>query len=337
MSDGHIAVLGDGSMGTALAHVAAVAGRSSRLWCRSPAGADAINQTHRNEPMFGARTLAPTLRATADLAAAVRGADLVIAAVHSTKFRELAKQLRPLVTADQILLSSTKGIDVGSLKRMSQILAEEAGAAVVGTIGGANITPEIIDGKLTAIVVATTSREATAKVAQLLETPNFIVYANDDLVGVEAIGALKNVAAVALGIGAGLDFAMNARSFLLTRAVAEIRHLVVRLGGSAETFMGQAGLADLFLTCTSPQSLNRQLGIDLGRGKSLAEIVAGLKEVPEGITTIRACRALARSCGVVLPIAEVTASILEGELPATALEQATVSGSAYDVDRDPRN
>jgi len=332
-----VAVLGDGSMGTTLAQVVAASGRSARLWCRSGSTSSSINERRRHDRMFPNAELAPTLSATTDLEEAVRGAPLVICAVPSQSFHGLAKQLGPLVTRDQVLLSATKGIDLRSLRRMSELLQLETGARAVGAISGPNITPEIMAGQLTAIVLASSDHEATAASARVLQTDRLRVYANDDLVGVELVGALKNVVAVAVGIATGLDLALNTRSLLMTRGIAEICHLAVNMGADERTFWGLGGIGDLYLTCTSPQSMNREVGVRLGRGEKLATILGDMKEVPESVYTVRACRALARARGLMLPITEATCRIFEGDLDPADLEETLAGGhELYDIDSDPQ-
>jgi glycerol-3-phosphate dehydrogenase (NAD(P)+) len=331
----HVAVLGSGTMGTTLAHVVASGGRPCVLWSSNATTVQSVKERSRHDRFFVDRDLAPALEATGDLREAVDGAPLVISAVPSTSVRDLARRLGSIVTQEQTLFSATKGIELPSLSRLSEVLREETRAGVVGVISGPNITHEIMAGQLTGIVVASTSPSASESCARALELPKLRVYANDDLVGVELSGALKNVIAIAVGIATGLDLAVNTRSLLLTRAIAEIGHLVGALGGKPSTFFGLAGIADLYLTCTSPQSLNREIGIGLGRGGKLLDILSKLPEVPEGTHTARACQALARSHGLELPIAEATCSILDGTLPASALEASIAGPSAsYDVDRD---
>lgn len=333
MTDGHVAILGDGTMGTTLAIAAAAGDRSCVLWCQSAATARSINERRRHDRHFTDHDVAAPLRATTDLREAVQGASLVINATTSTSFRDTARALGSLVTSDQAVFSATKGFDLPSLSRLSSVLREETAAGAVGAISGPNITNEIMAGQLSALVVASTTAESTALCARKLRLPHLPVYTNDDLVGVELSGALKNVVAIAVGIATGLDLGVNARSILITRAIAEIRHLSLELGAKPNTFFGLAGIADLYLTTTSSRSLNWQIGLGLGKGSKLANILSALAETPEGINTVRACRALAYSRNLSLPICETTCSIVEGEVDVAALE-ATIAGSApYDIDR----
>lgn len=335
MMDGHVAVLGDGTMGTTLASVAAAGDRPCTLWCQTEEAARSVNERRRHNRHFTNHELIGPLRATTALEDAVNGASIILSAVSSTSFRDLAKRLGPLVSPAQAVFSATKGFDLGSLARLSTVLREETRATDVGAISGPNITHEIMAGNLSALVIASTSSQATAACARSLRLPHLPVYTSDDLVGLEMCGALKNVVAIAVGIATGLDLAVNTRAILFTRGISEITHLAVTFGGKADTFFGLSGIADLYLSTTSPQSLNWQIGVGLGKGQKLADILSGLAEVPEGINTVRACRALAKSCGVTLPIAEATFRILEGELEPSALEASIGGYATYDIDGAP--
>lgn len=315
-----VAVVGDGSMGTTLAHVAASRGWPCRLWCPDPAAARAIGSEHRH-PARPRYALAPGLRATASLEEAVAGAALVIVAVHSTRFRETARELAPLVGPGRALLSATKGIELPSLSLMSEILGEAVPGATVGALTGLNITPEIMEGRLSALLVASPSPAARALAAGALAGPRLLVEEAGDLRSHELAAVLKNVVAIAVGIAAGSGIGFNGQGLLFARGLAEIEALGARLGAAAGAFRGMGGAGDLFLTASSPQSLNRRLGVELGGGAPLEEILRGLPEVPEGIGAVRGCRLLARREGMDLPLAEAAARILEGEEDAGALER----------------
>jgi glycerol-3-phosphate dehydrogenase (NAD(P)+) len=330
---GHVAVLGDGSMGTTLAETVARGDRRATLWCRSEAVARSIRDDRRNPHHFRDLQLSPALDATHRLDEAVDGASLVIVAVGSPRFRETARTLGAQRATPPAMLSATKGIDLSTLQRMSEVLAEETASRAVGTISGPNVTPDIMARQLTAIVIASPDPAVIAAGARALETPRLKVYGNEDLAGVEIAGVLKNVIAVAMGIATGIGSGSNARSFLFTRGLAEIRRLGMALGASPDTFYGLAGIGDLFLTSTSPDSLNYRVGIELGSGKSLPEILAGMPEVPEGISSTRGCCALARRAGVGMPIAEQTRRILDGEANPASLEDALASHDDGGVDR----
>jgi len=317
---GRCAVVGDGSMGTTLAHVIAAGGHECTLWCRSAETAAAIARDGRH-PDRPRHALDPRLRATTSLAEAVDGAALVVVAVHSTEFRGTARALGALATPEQVLLSATKGIELPTLRLMSDLLREAAPECAVGTLGGPNITGEIMDGQASALLVASPSDQARALAVRALSAPHLLVLSTDDLWSVELVSVLKNVAAIAVAIGAGMGMGHNGQGLLLSRALAEIRALVAALGADAGACDGPAGIADLFLTATSPQSLNRRLGMELGRGRRLEEILPELPEVPEGIGAVRASGTLAERAGVALPLCAVTARILEGEEAPGALER----------------
>lgn len=330
MSARHVAILGEGTMAIALGHLVASGGRRATLWC-SPSTVVSVNR-HRHERFFPGHMLADGLTATTDMAACVRGASLVINATPSASFRAVARLLGPLVTAGQVLLSATKGLEPSSYERLSTVLKAECAGSDVGAIAGPNITPEMMAGKLSAIVVATTSQDATNMCARLLERPHLRVHGNADLVGVELASSLKNVVAIAVGIAAGMNWATNTSSMLLTRGVAEIGHLAVALGGCWNSFFGLAGLADLYLSCTSTHSLNRRVGTELGQGRALADILAELTELPEGINTLRACDRLAESLALTLPVVAATRRILDGALSPAALEAALLERVPFDID-----
>lgn len=331
---GHVAVLGEGSMGTTLADTVARGDRPCVLWCRSQAVARAIQNEHHNPNHFPSRRLHAHVSATDRLDEAVRGASLVIVAVGSPTFRDVARALGEVVTDDQAVLSATKGIELSTLKRMSELLAEELETEAVGTISGPNVTPDIMAGQLTAIVVGARVPDVIRLSARALETPRLKVYGNEDLAGVEIAGVLKNAIAIAMGIATGLEWGANTRSFLFTRGLAEIRELGLALGAEPGTFYGLAGIGDLFLTSTSPDSLNYRVGIEIARNKSLAEILSGMAEVPEGINSTRGCCALADRAGVAMPLAGRTLQILDGAMPPSSLEDALASHQPYGVDRD---
>jgi glycerol-3-phosphate dehydrogenase (NAD(P)+) len=329
-----VAVLGEGSMGTTLAATVASRERQCVLWCRSADVATAIRERRSHPRQFPTHELPPALSATADIERAVGGASLVIVAVPSPLVRATAQTLARVFEPRQMVLSATKGIESSTLKRMSEVLAEELGTDAVGTISGPNVTPDIMAGHLTAVVVASRDAAVIAAGARALSTPRFKVYGNPDLAGVEAAGVLKNAIAIAMGLATGLGWPANTRSFLLTRGLAEIRQVGLALGAEPATFYGLAGIGDLFLTSTSPDSLNYRVGVELGRGRALEEIVAGMPEQPEGINSTRGCCALAARAGLAVPIAARTLQIIEGQASPASLEEALVGPDPYSVDRD---
>ena len=316
-----VAIIGNGSMGTALVHAAATAGNTVAIWCDRGRPA-AVAERFRSRP------LPATVEASDDLGEVIRDAALIVVAVPSGSQRDAARALGALGVDGRPLLSATKGFELGTLARMSEVLAEETGASAVGVIAGANITPEVVAGRLTAIVVAASSARARSLARRCLASEHLRVRVHDDLLSIEVAAALKNVVAIGVSIATGLELGFNARSIAFACGLEEIAKLGLALGADASAFFGLAGAGDLFLTSSSPDSLNRRLGIELGRGARLADVVAALPEVPEGIGSVRACRALARRHGLRLPVAEAVAAILEGEREAASFEAACRDASS---------
>jgi glycerol-3-phosphate dehydrogenase (NAD(P)+) len=329
-----VAVLGEGSMGTTLAATVASRDRPCVLWCRSVEVANAIRERRRNPRHFPTHELPPALSATADIERAVGGATLVVVAVPSPLVRATAQSLARVFEPRQLVLSATKGLEAITLKRMSEVLGEELRTGAVGAISGPNVTPDIMAGQLTAVVVASRDAAVIEAGARALSTPRLKVYGNPDLVGVEAAGVTKNAIAIAMGVATGLGWPANTRSFLLTRGLAEIRAIGLALGAEPGTFYGLAGIGDLFLTSTSPDSLNYRVGIELGQGRVLEAIVAGMPEEPEGVNSTRGCCALAARAGLPVPIAARTLQILEGQASPASLEEVLMGPDPYGVDRD---
>jgi glycerol-3-phosphate dehydrogenase (NAD(P)+) len=277
-----VAVIGSGTMGTALAHV--VARRMPCvLWTPSPEVATAINERRRHPVHFAGQLLATSLRATTKLADASDAAELVIIAVGSGQLRTVATEVARVSRPGQAFVSATKGLEANTHLRMSQVLAEVMGTDRVGAISGPNVTTEIMADKPTPIVVASHSRDVVELSLRALSAPPLYVHDSDDLVGVELAGALKNVVAIATGVGFGLGIGDNACSLLFARGLAEIQRLGAALGARPATFLGLAGLSDLFMTATcSTVSMNREFGVKLGAGHSASDILATLTERPEG-------------------------------------------------------
>ncbi|HET7488514.1 MAG TPA: NAD(P)H-dependent glycerol-3-phosphate dehydrogenase [Acidimicrobiales bacterium] len=314
-----VAVLGAGSWGTTMAKLA---GRraGTTLWARRPELAAAINAVHRNPEYLPEGLLPPEVVATADMEEALAGASLVVMAVPSHGFRAIVEQARPHLLPGTPVLSLTKGLEEGSLKRMTEVLAELLPASPAGVLTGPNLAGEIMEGQPAASVVAMRDEALAAELQRLLGSERFRVYTNEDVVGCEIAGALKNVAAIASGMGDGMGFGDNSRAALITRGLAELTRLGTALGGQPLTFSGLAGLGDLVVTCISRRSRNRRVGEELGRGRTIDEVVAATNQVAEGVKTSRVVLDLAATVGVEMPIAEqVVAVIFGGKTPADAL------------------
>jgi len=319
-----IAVLGAGSWGTALACSLASGGHDVRLWTLEPEHAAALASTRRNEPFLPMATLPDGIAPTADLAEATDGAWLWVVAVPSQAVRSLAGRLAGRVPSPPpVVVSVAKGIETGTLLTTSAVLRDALlgiDAARTGVLYGPSHAEEVAVGQPTSLVVAMPDAEAAARVQAAFMAPALRVYANPDVVGVEIGGSVKNVIALAAGMGDGLGLGDNAKAALVTRGLAEITRLGVALGADPHTFAGLTGLGDLVVTCFSRHSRNRAFGERIGRGERAADALAASPMVVEGVATTDSVRALAARHGVELPIADAVAAILAGRLtPADAV------------------
>jgi len=295
-----LAIIGAGNWGTALAIVAARAGHNVRLWSRDPAR---INLRD------------PNVTVTSDLNEALHDASMILFAAPSHTARELLTAMSPLLSEAAIIVSVSKGIEVETGKRISEIAKEVVGSAYPFVcLSGPSFAKEVVAGHPTAIVAASKDSAAARAVQNDLSFENLRIYTNTDVVGTELGGSVKNVMAIAAGMTVGLGFGSNSVAALITRGLAEITRLARREGAQIETLMGLAGLGDLVLTCTGSLSRNRFVGEELGKGKTLAEIMAGMNEVAEGINTARAVKKLADRAGLEMPITnEVNAVLYDGK------------------------
>lgn len=318
-----IAILGAGSWGTALAVHCARIGHEVRLWGRDPALMDEIARTRRNLQYLPEIVIADRVSATAALDVALADAPLVIAAVPSHGMRKVLRGAAPVMARGAILVSATKGLETDSLDRMSQIMNEVAGPDhPVAVLSGPSFALEVARGSPTAVVVASADAAAGAKVQDTLKGPALRLYASDDVTGVEFGGALKNVIAIAAGVVEGLGIGHNAMAALITRGLVEMSRLACAEGSRRETLAGLSGLGDLVLTCTGDLSRNRQVGIELGRGRSLPDILSQTRMVAEGIRTTGAALALGARHGVELPLAAQMSAVLEGRTTARSAVEA---------------
>jgi glycerol-3-phosphate dehydrogenase (NAD(P)+) len=310
-----VAVLGAGSWGTAVATICARSA-STVLWARRPELAAQICAEHRNAAYLPDLALPETLDATASLSRAVDGADLLVMAVPSHGFRGILEQAAPAVPPGAPVVSLAKGLEQGSLRRMTQVCAEVLPGHPAGVLTGPNLSREVVAGQPTASVVAIDDAEVANEVQLLLSTDTFRVYTNDDVVGCEIAGALKNVMAIAAGMADGMGFGDNSKAALITRGLAELARLGVAMGGNPLTFAGLAGMGDLVATCISPQSRNRHVGHELGRGRALAEVIAEMNMVAEGVKTAPSALELAQRHEVEVPIVEQVVEVLSGRKTA---------------------
>ena len=295
----------------------AAASTETALWARRQELVRAINETRVNAEYLPDLELPSELTATHDLTGAVEGADLVVMAVPSHGFREVFSRMASSIGRDTPVVSLTKGIEQVSLARMTEVidaLAEDHDPSLTGVLTGPNLAAEIAAGQPAAAVVAMADRHAAGDLQRLFMGPSFRVYTNDDVVGCELAGALKNVMAIASGMSDGLGFGDNTRATLLTRALAELTRLGVALGGRPETFAGLAGMGDLIATASSDKSRNHRVGYLLARGRALDEIVSEMNMVAEGIKTTGSVIGLAERTGVDMPIATHVGMVLDGQI-----------------------
>ena len=334
MSD--IAIIGAGAWGTGLAIVLGRKGTHRvRLWAHETDVCESITQRRVNEKFLPGRTIPDSITAGNDLAAVLEGAQIVVSVMPSQHCRGLFERMRPMISPETPIVSATKGLEAGSLQRMteviSQVLGSDGAAPRVGALSGPSFALEAARGDPTAVAIASLDPDLLRTVQQEFSDPSFRVYTNHDVVGVELAGALKNVIAIAAGVCDGLGLGHNSVAALITRGLAEMTRLVIAAGGRAETMAGLAGVGDLVLTCTGGLSRNRSVGVQLGRGRKLPEIIADMHgAVAEGVFTTTAAVGLARARGVEMPITEQMHAILhQGKSPRESIhELMTRSGKS---------
>jgi glycerol-3-phosphate dehydrogenase (NAD(P)+) len=310
-----LAIIGGGAWGTALTMAAHRAGTDATIWARDPAIAVAIGERHENPVYLPGIALDSAIAATADLAAAVAGADAALIVVPAQFLRGVLGGLAPHLRKAMPLLLCAKGIEIVTLRTMSEIAGELCPASPLAVLSGPSFAAEVARDLPTAVTVAANDPALAAAFAAALGSARFRPYLSEDPVGVELGGAVKNVLAIACGIVDGLALGDNARAALITRGLAEMTRLGVAKGARAETFAGLSGLGDLVLTCSAAQSRNHALGVALGRGQRLDEAVAGRRSVVEGVATAAAIAALAGRLGVEVPVVAAVDAVLHRGMP----------------------
>jgi len=308
-----VGVIGGGAWGTALAQVCARAGREVTLWAREPEVVEAVNARHENATFLAGVPLEPSIRATGDYAD-LAGCDLVLAVPPAQHMRSTLTAFAPHARDGLPIVLCSKGIEQGSLKLMTDVLAETIPQAAPAVLSGPSFAGEVARGLPTAVTLACPDPGCAEAIGEAIATPTFRPYFASDLIGAEAGGAVKNVLAIATGIVEGRELGRSAHAALITRGFSELTRLAVALGGEAETVAGLCGLGDLVLTCSSPQSRNMSVGLALGRGQTLEQALAGKLTVAEGVASAPAVRDLARKLGVEVPICEAVAAILAGQV-----------------------
>lgn len=297
-----IAVLGGGSFGTAIANIVADNGFPVTQWMRDADVVASMRSCQENIRYLPGKKLNPAIVPTTILEEAVRDATILFVAIPSKAFRTVMQQARPFLNVDQILVSTTKGIEENGFLMMSQVLAQETQCPNIGVLSGPNLAREIAQRVLTGTVIASEHEAVRRRVQTVLSCSYFRVYANNDVFGVELGGALKNIYAIASGLASALGMGENTKSMLITRSLAEMSRFAARLGANPMTFLGLAGVGDLFVTCTSPLSRNFQVGAALAQGKPLDDILSHLGGTAEGVNTIRLVKKQSVALEVYMPL-----------------------------------
>ena len=310
-----VGVIGGGSWGTTVAHLAAH-NAPTMLWCRDLDVASAITDDNCNPKYLDGYGLHPNLNASCDLAAVVSQSDVVVMGVPSQGFRDVLGEVRRHIRPWVPILSLTKGLERSTKLRMSQVAEDVIPGHPVGALTGPNLAKEILAGDAALTVIAMQDTNVAERLQSIFTTPSFGVYLNNDVVGCEIGGALKNVIALASGMADGLGTGDNTRAAVITRGLTELTRLGVAMGGMPETLAGLAGMGDLMATCISPQSRNRHFGEQLGRGKTVEEIAAEMNQVAEGVKSAPVVMELSAEYGVDMPIAEQVARVVSGECTA---------------------
>ena len=313
-----VAVLGAGSFGTTLAIHLADTGHDARLWGRDSSEMERLRTTRENAKFLAGIPLPPGVKVHPELEAALERADFVLFVVPSQALRSVAGQVAAIGTTG-VPVCASKGLELGTLRRLSQVLTESLGDLAPVILTGPSHAEEVARGIPTTVVAASFDEARARDVQKLLSTPRFRVYTNADVIGCEFGGALKNVIAIAAGVCDGLGFGDNTKGALLTRGLAEMARLGLAMGARRETFSGLTGMGDLIATAMSRHSRNRHVGERLGRGEKLEQILGAMVMVAEGVTTARAARDLGRKHGVELPITEQVCALFEGREPQSAL------------------
>ena len=327
MNDLNIAVIGGGSWGTTVASLVA-RNAPVTLWARNPDTVSEINERHTNETYLPGATLPASLRATNDIADAVCHADVIVMGVPSQNFRSVLETVRDHIRAWVPVISLTKGLEKDTNLRMTQIINAVLPGHPAGVLTGPNLAREIMAGQAAASVIAMDDPVIVRALQNVFKSGLFRVYTNEDVIGCELGGVLKNIIAIAVGMGDGLGAGDNTRAALITRGLAEVTRLGVAMGGQAPTFAGLAGMGDMIATCTSTQSRNRHVGMELAKGRTMEEIIDEMFMVAEGAKSAPAVMALAESHGVEMPIASDVYRVLTGETNARGVYRGLLRVSA---------
>jgi len=327
-------VVGAGAWGTALADLLTRNGHDVLLWAYEPDVVESVNKRHENVRFLGGNALSPALKATGDIERAVEGAELITLATPSHVLRSIVRSASKSITASAPIVVASKGIEKGTLSLMTEVAEQEIPGAIVVALSGPSFAKEVVTGQPTAVVVASEKDDAAEIVQRAFSSSYFRTYTHTDVIGVELGGALKNVMAVATGIAEGLGLGFNARAALVTRGLAEMTRLGLALGAEQSTFAGLAGLGDLVLTCTGSLSRNRAVGVEVGKGRALEDVLRDKETVAEGVVTAQSARELAAREGVEMPIVDTVNRVLfEGQPARSAIAALMTRELRAEVDR----
>jgi glycerol-3-phosphate dehydrogenase (NAD(P)+) len=327
-------VVGAGAWGTALSDLLARNGHEVRLWAYEPDVVDSVNSKHENVRFLRGHELSPSVRALSDICLAVEDSDLVTLAAPSHVLRAIVRSAANSLPRTAPVVVATKGIEKGTLCLMTEVAEQEIPGATVIALSGPSFATEVIGRQPTAVVVASASDDAAEIAQRAFSSPYFRTYTHTDVTGVELGGALKNVMAVATGIAEGRGLGFNARAALVTRGLAEMTRLGAALGAEQSTFAGLAGLGDLVLTCTGSLSRNRAVGVEVGKGRKLEDVLSDRETVAEGVVTAQSARELAAREGVEMPIVDTVNRVLfEGQSPRSAIAALMTRELRAEVDR----
>lgn len=304
-----IGLLGGGSWGTTVASITAK-NATTIMWARNPETVKEINEYHTNEKYLPNAKLTPSLKASNSIQETVETADVIVMGIPSQNFRAVLEEAKPFIRPWVPIVSLAKGLEMGTKKRMTEIIEEVMPGHTAGVLTGPNLAREIHSGQAAAAVIAMVDDTIAKRLQPVFSSGLFRVYRNSDVVGCELGGALKNIMAIATGIGDGANAGDNSRAALITRGLAELTRLGVAMGGKKSTFAGLAGMGDLVATCSSSKSRNHHVGVQLGQGKSLEEIIADMNEVAEGVKTAKVVMELAKDYKVEMPISREVYRVL---------------------------
>ena len=330
---GKVAVLGGGSFGTVIANIVAENGHPVSLWLRDANRAEQLNTKHENSRYLPGYKLSENLFASSSLEDVLADADIVFVSIPSQSFRHVVQQAKPYLKADQMLVSTTKGIEAQTFSLMSEIIREELPQSRIGVLSGPNLAKEVASHQLTATVIASDDAELRGSVQSILHSSYFRVYASSDTYGVELGGTLKNIYAIAAGLSSALGMGENTKSMLMTRSLAEMSRFAVCMGANPMTFIGLAGVGDLIVTCMSPLSRNYRVGYALGEGKSLEQAVESLGQVAEGVNTIKHVREKAAEMQVYMPLVAGLYEVVFNKAPvADVVKMLMMNEQSTDVE-----